>query len=282
MTGAVPETKNNPNKLLRSYGPKNASSGRSRHMNRVLIAGFLAIVVILSVGCATKSYVRKQVAPVLNKVNDLDQRTAENSKEIKDVDARAQQGIQAASAGNQQLDQKIAAASNLSQQASQLASTADNKCTSLVNTVSNLDNYHTVAQILVEFGFNDTRLGGEAQQELDQLGGKLSGTKGYIVVVQGGTDNSGDEEYNYTLSQRRAEEVVRYLASKYNVPAYKVHTIAMGPEKPVAANDTADGRKKNRRAEVQVMSNTGAPPASKIDPSDDQDEEIGQARPASH
>jgi outer membrane protein OmpA-like peptidoglycan-associated protein len=251
-------------------------------MDRVLTAGSLAVIMVLSVGCATKSYVRKQVTPVLHKVNDLDQRTAENSQAIKDVDARAQEGIQAASASNQQLEQKIAAAGNQSQQATQLASAADNKCTSLVNIASNLDNYHTVKRTLVEFGFNDARLGAEAQQELDQLGGQLTGRKGYIVVVQGGTDNSGNQDYNYNLSQRRAEEVVRYLASKYNVPAYRVHTIAMGPEKPIAPNDTADGRKKNRRAEVQVMTNSGTQPASNVDSSDDEGEEIGQARPARH
>jgi OOP family OmpA-OmpF porin len=82
------------------------------------------------------------------------------------------------------------------------------------------------------------------------------------------------------LSPRRAEEVVRYLAPKYDVPAYLVHTIAMEPEKPVASNNTADGRKKNRRADVQVISNTGTQPASK-ETSDDEDE-VSQARLAKH
>ena len=84
---------------------------------------------------------------------------------------------------------------------------ANNKCTSLVNIVSNLDNYHTVTQTLVVFSFNDARLGAEAQQELDHLGEQLAAGKGYIVVVKVGTDNSGNEEYNYNLGQRRAEEL---------------------------------------------------------------------------
>ena len=57
-------------------------------MGKVVIAGSLAIIMVLSIGCATKSYVRKQATPILDKMNDLDQRTAENSKEIKEVDAR--------------------------------------------------------------------------------------------------------------------------------------------------------------------------------------------------
>jgi outer membrane protein OmpA-like peptidoglycan-associated protein len=83
------------------------------------------------------------------------------------------------------LEQKIAAADNVWQQANQLASVANNKCTSLVNIVSNLDNYHTVTQTSVVFSFNDDRLGAEAQQELDQLGEQLAAGKGYIVVVKG-------------------------------------------------------------------------------------------------
>jgi len=244
-------------------------------VNRVLILCVLLMAIVSSIGCATKSYVRKQVTPLLNRVNDLDQRTAENTKDIKDVDARAQQGIQAANSSTEQLSQKTTEAGNQAQQAKDLASSCDTKVASLTNTVSNLDNYHVVAQTLVEFGFDHTGLSNEAQQELDQIGSQLNGSKGYIVVVQGGTDNSGNKEYNYELSQKRAEEVVRYLSSKYNVPPYKVYAIGVGDEKPVAPNNTADGRQKNRRAEVQLMSNTGTRPSSQSEP-DDETNEIGR------
>ncbi len=65
----------------------------------------------------------------------------------------------------------------------------------------------------------------------------------------------GSAEYNYDLSQRRADAVVQYLASKYGVAAHRFYLIGIGKDKEVAPNTTADGRKQNRRVEVQLLSN---------------------------
>ena len=73
--------------------------------------------------------------------------------------------------------------------------------------------------------------------------------------MTGGTDSVGSAEYNYDLSQRRAEAVVQYLASKYNVPAHKFYLIGIGKDKEVASNKTAAGRAQNRRVDIQVLSN---------------------------
>ena len=54
----------------------------------------LALAVAASIGCSTKNYVRQQTTPLINKTNELDDLTAQNTKAIKDVDARAQSGIQ--------------------------------------------------------------------------------------------------------------------------------------------------------------------------------------------
>jgi outer membrane protein OmpA-like peptidoglycan-associated protein len=209
----------------------------------------------------------------------LDQRTAENrKKDIKEVDARPR-----GHTGSKCQQSRIGAENRSRRQCMAGKPTGqlgEQQVYVIGEHRSNLDDYHAVTQSLVVFSFNDARLGAEAQQELDQLCEQLTAGKGYIVVVMGGTNNSCNEEYNYNLRPRRAEEVVRYLAPKYDVPAYLVHTIAMGPEKPVASNNTADGRKKNRRAEVQVISNTGTQPASK-ETSDDEDE-VSQARLAKH
>jgi outer membrane protein OmpA-like peptidoglycan-associated protein len=81
-------------------------------------------------------------------------------------------------------------------------------------------------------------------------------TKGYIVTVEGGTDAVGSSDYNYDLSQRRANAVIQYLASQHNVPAHKIYLIGLGKDKPVDSNKTADGRAKNRRVDVRLMTNT--------------------------
>jgi OmpA-OmpF porin, OOP family len=110
----------------------------------------------------------------------------------------------------------------------------------------------------------------------------LTGSKGYIVVVQGGSDSQGNKEYNYELSQRRAEEVVRYLSTKYKLPPYKVYAIGVGDEKPVAPNDTRNGREKNRRAEVQLLNRGGNSSSFQSNPSDSDEEQVGRLEPTQH
>ena len=76
-----------------------------------------------------------------------------------------------------------------------------------------------------------------------------------MIEVQGYTDNTGDEQYNIGLSQRRAEAVERYLVSK-NIPLFRVSIVGLGKDKPVADNKTRDGRAQNRRVEVRVLKAT--------------------------
>ena len=83
----------------------------------------------------------------------------------------------------------------------------------------------------------------------------LTGTRGYILALTGGTDSVGDAEYNYKLSNRRADAVVNYLSIKYNIPPHKFYLIGIGKDNPVADNDTRAGRKENRRVEIKLMSN---------------------------
>ena len=74
--------------------------------------------------------------------------------------------------------------------------------------------------------------------------------------MEGGTDSVGSADYNYDLSQRRANSVIQYLASKYNVPAHKIYVIGLGKDKPVESNKTKAGRADNRRVDVRLMTNT--------------------------
>ncbi len=225
-------------------------------MNRIFLSGLLASSLFLSVGCASKKYVRNEVTPTVNKVNVLGDLTAENSRDIKDVDARAQQGIQTVNAKTAEVEQKAQSAGQQADQAQQLATTATNRVTSLANTVANLDNYRPVVDTSVHFGFNKDNLTPKAKAALDQLGSEIPNVKNYIITVEGGTDSVGSEQYNYGLSDRRADSVIQYLASKYNVPAHKIYLIGLGKDKPVASNHTRSGRAQNRRVDIHLMTNT--------------------------
>ena len=219
-------------------------------MNQFSLPLLLVGASLLStVGCATKSYVRNQMTPTINRVNELDDLTAKNARDIKDVDTRAQQGIE-------QTDQKALAAGQSADKANQSATQAGKRVASLAGTVENLDNYKPVNETTVLFGFNKAELTPNGKQTLDDFAQQFSGQKHYIIQVEGYTDSVGSAEYNYQLSQHRADAVIRYLAQKYNVPAYKIFVIGLGKDNPVAQNTSASGRAKNRRVDVRLMTNS--------------------------
>ncbi len=226
-------------------------------MNRFsALAVVVAASLPLTVGCATKNYVRNEVTPTINKINELDDLTAKNSRDIKDVDARAQQGIQQVDAKAAGADQKALAAGQAANQANQNATQAENRVTSLAGTVENLDNYKSVRDMTVLFAFDKAELTRKDKQAIDEFGQQIPSQKHYIIQVEGYTDSTGPADYNYQLSQRRADTVIQYLASKYNVPAYRIFLIGLGKDNPVAQNTSAAGRAKNRRVDIRLMTNS--------------------------
>src|SRR5215469_10327206 len=232
-------------------------------MNRTSLVICLAASMAATVGCSSKNYVKSQTTPLINKTNELDDLTAKNTRDIKDVDARAQAGIQAVNAKTAEVEQKTQVAAQNAQQAQQVADAANGRVGVLTNTVANLDNYHAVAETSVKFGFNKDNLTAKAKESLDQLAGQIASTKGYLIAIEGGTDSVGPSEYNYDLSQRRANAVIQYLATKYNVPAHKIYVIGLGKDKPVETNKTPAGRADNRRVDVRLMTNqVGGSPSS--------------------
>lgn len=224
-------------------------------MKRMLFAVLVACLTG-SIGCATKNYVKQQTTPLINKVNELDDLTAQNTKAIKETDSRAQAGIQQAQTSADAADQKALAAGEQATQAQSTANSAAHQVDSLQNTVANLDNYHVVNQADVQFGLNRSNLTKDAKATLSQLASSAPNVKDYIVVVEGYTDSMGRESYNYSLSDQRANAVVRYLASENNVPTYKIYMVGLGENNPVDSNKTSAGRSKNRRATVKLMTNS--------------------------
>jgi outer membrane protein OmpA-like peptidoglycan-associated protein len=222
-------------------------------MNRTsLVSLLVAIGLLSSVGCATKKYVRNQLTPINNKIGELDDITAKNTNDIKTVDGKAQQGIEAASAA----DQKAGSAATSADQANQAATRVGTGLNGLQGTVENLDNYKPVANTTIQFGFNKYNLTKNDQQSLDEFAQQIGQQKHFIVQVQGYTDNVGNTDYNNQLSRRRADAVIQYLASKYNVPPYRIYLIGLGEDNPVAENKNSAGRAKNRRVDVQLLTNS--------------------------
>lgn len=217
-----------------------------------VIAGALAL--LLTAGCSTKNYVRSQTGPLIQHTNELDSKTAQDHRDITDTDQRAQAGIATAQSAANAADQHAQAAGQAADAANQSAREAANRVDTLTGVVATLDNYKQISDVSVTFGFDKSVLTADDKAQLDQVASSLDKTRGYILVLTGGTDSVGDAQYNYMLSNRRADTVVTYLATKY-IPPHKFYLIGIGKEDPVADNSTRAGRAENRRVEIKLMSN---------------------------
>jgi OOP family OmpA-OmpF porin len=221
-----------------------------------------AFVIVFTVGCSSKNYVRSQTTPLIQQTNELDTKTAADHRAIVDTDERAKTGIASAQSAANTADQHALAAGQSADAANKSAQEAYNRVDSLSGVVANLDNYKQLSDVSVTFAFDKYVLTAADKAQLDDMAAKLSSTRGYILALTGGTDSVGDAAYNYQLSQRRADAVANYLQVKYNIPPHKFYLIGIGKDQQVASDSTAAGRAKNRRVEIKLMSNMSDQPTT--------------------
>jgi OmpA-OmpF porin, OOP family len=214
-----------------------------------------ALVVFGVSGCATKNYVRTQTQPLADHTDQLDQKTAENNRALHDVDDRAQAGIKQAQGSADSANQNAQNATQAANSADQAANDVAHRADTLDSVVKGLDSYKEMGKVSVTFGFDKAVLTKDDMAQLDTFAGQLGSTQNFILEVTGGTDSTGPAQYNYDLSQRRADAVVQYLAAKYNIAPHRFYLIGIGKDQYVADNKTSEGRKENRRVEVQLLSN---------------------------
>jgi len=104
----------------------------------------------------------------------------------------------------------------------------------------------------VEFDFDKSTIKKGYYQDIDNLAGVMKQYPDLNVVIEGHTDSMGTAAYNKKLSQRRAESVKKYMVEKGGIDANRIKAIGFGEEKPIASNDTDEGRQQNRRVEAAV------------------------------
>ncbi|MGH9513838.1 MAG: OmpA family protein [Terriglobales bacterium] len=203
---------------------------------------------------ARKKYVQRQTGPIRDRLNELDELTATNSKNIKDVDSRAQQGIQLASAKANEADEHAVDAGNKAQAAQQTAMQANTRIGNVEQVVSNIDQYKASNQTEIRFRPGQSFLSKNAKSALDDLATPLKDQHGYIIEVQG--FSSGRGQAAIATSQKMADSVVRYLVENHDVPVYRIYVVGMG-NAPVAS---ADEQSKTRhtsggRVEISLLKN---------------------------
>jgi outer membrane protein OmpA-like peptidoglycan-associated protein len=217
---------------------------------------------------ARKKYVQRQTEPIRDRVNELDELTSANSRQIKDVDSRATQGIKLASDKASQADEHAIDAGNKATAAQQSAQQVTARVQTVETVVSNIDQYKASNQTEIRFRPGQTVLSKNAKDALDTMAGNLKGQRGYIIEVQG--FSSGKGQGAITTSQKMAESVVRYLVLNHDIPVYRIYLVGMG-NAPVPTDDASKTKRINGgRVEVsllkndleQLSSNSGAPMTS--------------------
>lgn len=134
----------------------------------------------------------------------------------------------------------------------------EQKIASLVKRMSDLADYDLKAEANILFDVNSATLSADAKEELKAMAAKAKNLRGYLIQVAGYADAVGSASRNQELSDRRAAAVVIYLQQECDVALSRVLTpIAMGVAKPVAPNETVQGRAENRRVTVRIAVNRG-------------------------
>jgi outer membrane protein OmpA-like peptidoglycan-associated protein len=230
----------------------------------------------LSSGCiASRKFVRGEVKTTSDQLSGQIDKTNGEVKETKDSVDQVNQKVagvdQRVTGVDQKYDQKVAGVdskvSDLDSRTTQginglktdvntvsgKADQANNNVSSLDKKFQNRNNFQVSVQKAVLFKFDSADLKSADKSPLDEVASALSTNPDAIIVLEGHTDNVGNAEYNMKLGERRVDAVRRYLAIDKSVPVFKIEEISFGSEKPLAPNNSKDGREQNRSVSISVM-----------------------------
>ncbi len=217
------------------------------------VVGTVVVACVIGVsgsGCASKRFVRDSVAEVNKKVESVAQsleatqeQTRENTARIAQVDQKTTQ---------------VGAAAQSAQGAATAARGAADAAAARVAAVETASK-RLIFQVVISddqgnFELGKADLPADVKKKLDDLAAKLKADPaGNYIEIEGHTDSTGSPELNQRLGLARAENVKRYLYEAYQIPLHKINVISFGESKPVAPNDTKDGRAQNRRVVIKVL-----------------------------
>jgi outer membrane protein OmpA-like peptidoglycan-associated protein len=202
---------------------------------------------------ANKKYVQRQVGPIRDRLNELDQLSAENGKAIRDVDARATQGIQMASEKSSLADQHASDAANKAQLAQTAATEASTRVSTTEQMVASLDQYKGTGQTEIRFRVGQTVLSKAAKDALDEMAAPLKDQRSYIIEVRGFAPGHGQTAI--ANSQKMADSVVRYLVLSHQIPVYRIYAVSMGNAPAQGGDGTMAKNTTGGRVEVNLLKN---------------------------
>jgi outer membrane protein OmpA-like peptidoglycan-associated protein len=187
--------------------------------------------------------VNTRVSTVDQRVTQVDQKVTATDTKVSDLDTKTTAGINGV---RTDLTGQVTTVRTAGETTSKNLSTLDQKFT-------NRNNYGMTSQKSVLFKFDSANLTDEGKAALDEVATAVMGSPDMFLLLEGHTDNTGDKAYNIRLGERRIETVKRYLAVDKGVPVYKIEEISFGADKPVAPNDSKQGREQNRSVTLTVL-----------------------------
>jgi len=209
-------------------------------MSKQRVALYLGLVVVIALvvgpGCATKKYVQGEMTTIDKKVENVSTEVEANQKRLKEH------------------DEKLASIGEVIAKHDSQFQAVDGKIDDVKKMIrGNLIYKETLRSNDAKFGFDSAELSADAKAALDRFVQQLIAmNRGLYLEIQGHTDNTGTDEVNVPLGQKRAEAVMLYLYKQYHIPLYRMQVISLGSSVPVADNGTREGRAQNRRVEILV------------------------------
>lgn len=206
---------------------------------------------------ANKAYVQRQTGPIRDRLNELDQLTAENSRAIKDLDRRAQHGVELAAEKSTLADQHATDALNRAQLAKASAMEASARVSVAEQTVRGLNQYHGSAQTEIRFRAGQSILNKSAKTTLDRFAAPLKTQKGYIVEIHGFAPGRG--RVANANAKKMSDSVVRYLVSTQKIPIYRIavlNTVDGKTGRRIAGHKAArKSRSNGGRVDISILQN---------------------------
>jgi outer membrane protein OmpA-like peptidoglycan-associated protein len=241
-----------------------------------MVIGGLMGGALLVTGCATKKFVREEVAKSEQKVGadvgrvdaalgeekarvtGIEKELGQTRTATEDAARKAEEAVSLASQAGGKADEASAKATEAAGRADAAGATAQEALSKVTETDQRLtklwasrDQRTLTDELAVQFAFDRWVLDDGAQTRLLALVKQLQEQPQLFVELEGYTDSIGAGAYNIQLSQRRAEAVRRFLVEK-GVELPRIHSIGLGDIRPVADNKTREGQAQNRRVAIRL------------------------------
>jgi peptidoglycan-associated lipoprotein len=222
--------------------------------NSLITAGVIVAAMSVAPACATKGFVRTSVGEVNDKVTTMGTTLEETQERVRAAEGRITETDAKATAAGESANKANAAAADASNRATEVGRTAEARAAGIEGEMRKLIFETVLSEDRGQFKFGVAELPEDATSALDTMITQLKDDKKAVwVEIEGHTDSTGNKIYNEQLGLARAEAVKRYLYEKHQVPLHKINVISYGEDKPVAPNNTRDGRAQNRRVVIKVL-----------------------------